>query len=74
MSTIAGLPTSGATMRAAVYYDKQDIRIEDVPKPVPKDDEVLIKVRRYLLLIQASLTKNRLLSVCNLKSSSWRSN
>lgn len=30
-------------MRAAVYYDKDDIRIEDVPRPVCKDDEVLIK-------------------------------
>ena len=35
-------------MRAAVYrrYGPPDVvRIEDVPKPVPKDDEVLVRVR-----------------------------
>jgi len=42
--SIAGLPESGKeTMRAAVYYGKEDIRIEDVPRPVPKDNEVLVR-------------------------------
>ena len=42
---IAGLPESGETMRAAVFYDKGDIRIQDVPRPRPKNDEILVKVR-----------------------------
>ena len=43
-SSIAGLPESGKeTMRAAVYYGKEDIRIQDVPRPVPKDNEVLVR-------------------------------
>lgn len=42
---IAGLPEDGKDrMRAAVYYDKHDIRIEDVPIPICHDNEVLIKV------------------------------
>lgn len=32
-------------MKAAVWYGGKDIRIEDVPKPKIKDDEVLVKVR-----------------------------
>ncbi len=31
-------------MKAAVFYGKHDIRIEELPVPVPKEDEVLIKV------------------------------
>ncbi|MGW5863256.1 zinc-dependent alcohol dehydrogenase [Streptomyces sp. NPDC055239] len=34
------------TMRAAVYHGARDIRIEDVPVPVPRDGEALIAVRR----------------------------
>lgn len=44
--SIAGLPKDGKDrMRAAVYYDKHDIRIEDVPVPICHDNEVLVKVR-----------------------------
>ncbi|MBS7614486.1 galactitol-1-phosphate 5-dehydrogenase [Candidatus Bathyarchaeota archaeon] len=32
-------------MKAAVWYGGKDIRIEDVPKPKIKDDEVLVRVR-----------------------------
>ena len=32
-------------MKAAVFYEKHDLRIEDMPVPVPKDDEVLIEVK-----------------------------
>ncbi len=33
-------------MRAALFYGpQQDLKIEDVPVPSPKDDEVLVKVR-----------------------------
>ena len=31
-------------MRAARFYDKFDIRIEDIPTPEPKDGEILIDV------------------------------
>jgi (R,R)-butanediol dehydrogenase/meso-butanediol dehydrogenase/diacetyl reductase len=31
-------------MKAARFYDKFDIRIEDVPKPEPKDGEILVDV------------------------------
>ncbi|CZR51687.1 related to threonine dehydrogenase and related Zn-dependent dehydrogenases [Phialocephala subalpina] len=31
-------------MRAARFHDKLDIRIEEIPIPIPKDDEVLIEV------------------------------
>ena len=31
-------------MKAAVFYGKQDLRIEDIPMPVPGHGEVLIKV------------------------------
>lgn len=31
-------------MKAAVFYGKGDLRIENIEKPVPKDGEVLIKV------------------------------
>ncbi len=31
-------------MKAAVFYGKHDIRIEELPVPAPKEDEVLIKV------------------------------
>lgn len=34
------------TMRAAVYHGARDIRIENVPVPVPRDGEALIAVRR----------------------------
>lgn len=34
------------TMRAAVYHGARDIRIEQVPVPVPRTGEVLIAVRR----------------------------
>ena len=61
---IAGLPEDGKDrMRAAVYYGKHDIRIEDVPVPVCHDDEVLIKVSISFtgwLLAIANLTAGRL--------------
>jgi L-iditol 2-dehydrogenase len=31
-------------MFAAVYYNNQDVRIEDIPKPKIDDDEILVKV------------------------------
>ena len=31
-------------MKAAVFYEKNDLRIEDIEKPTPKADEVLVKV------------------------------
>lgn len=31
-------------MRAAVYHGRQDLRLEDVPEPVPKPDEIKIRV------------------------------
>ena len=31
-------------MKAAVFYGKHDLRIEDIAVPKPKDDEVLVKV------------------------------
>lgn len=31
-------------MKAAVFYGKNDLRIIEIAKPVPKDDEVLVKV------------------------------
>ena len=31
-------------MKAAVFYGKHDIRVEKIPVPVPKENEVLIKV------------------------------
>jgi len=45
MGKIAGIPDSGnEKMRAAVYYDKHDVRIEEICRPELKDDEVLVKV------------------------------
>lgn len=35
-----------ATMRAAVYHGPHDIRIEEVPVPVPGDGDVLVRVLR----------------------------
>jgi L-iditol 2-dehydrogenase len=32
-------------MKAAVYYDQQDIRIEEVPKPRIREDEVLVEMK-----------------------------
>ena len=32
-------------MKAAVFYGKEDLRIEDIAVPTPKGDEVLIRVR-----------------------------
>lgn len=32
-------------MRAAVFYGKEDIRIEEIPVPVPGEEEVLIRVK-----------------------------
>lgn len=31
-------------MKAVRMYKPGDLRVEDVPKPVPTDDEVLLKV------------------------------
>ncbi|MFI5615135.1 zinc-binding dehydrogenase [Amycolatopsis sp. NPDC051903] len=35
-----------ATMRAAVYHGRRDVRIEEVPVPEPRAGEVLLAVRR----------------------------
>ena len=32
------------TMKAAVFYGRHDIRVENIPVPQIKDDEVLVKV------------------------------
>lgn len=32
-------------MKAAVFYGKGDIRVEDITKPVPKEGELLVRVR-----------------------------
>ena len=32
-------------MKAGVFYSKNDLRIEEIPKPSPKAGEVLIKVK-----------------------------
>src|SRR5699024_8557329 len=32
------------TMRAARFYDQQDIRIEDIDRPIPGPDDVLIDI------------------------------
>ena len=32
-------------MRAAVFYGGRDIRVEEVPTPLPLDGEVLVEVR-----------------------------
>ena len=34
-----------AKMKAVVLHKKQDLRIEDVPRPDPKDDEVLVQMK-----------------------------
>ena len=39
------LPQSNLNMRAARYYGPQDIRIDEVPEPVPQPGQVKIKVR-----------------------------
>jgi (R,R)-butanediol dehydrogenase/meso-butanediol dehydrogenase/diacetyl reductase len=31
-------------MKAARYYGKKDIRIENIDPPVPKDNQVLVKI------------------------------
>ena len=31
-------------MKAAVFYDTEDIRVEEVPEPVIAEDEVLVEV------------------------------
>lgn len=33
-------------MKAAVLYDNQDIRYEDIPNPVPQEGEVLVSIRK----------------------------
>lgn len=48
MTTGSGLPRTEAgekNMKAAVFYGKQDIRIEDIPMPKVGDDDVLIRVK-----------------------------
>ena len=32
-------------MKAGVFYSKNDLRVEEIPKPSPKSGEVLIKVK-----------------------------
>ena len=31
-------------MKAARFHGRSDIRIDDIPKPIPNDDEVLIEI------------------------------
>jgi len=31
-------------MKAARYYGKKDVRVEEIDPPVPKDNQVLVKV------------------------------
>jgi len=31
-------------MRAARFHGREDLRIEEVPRPIPKDDEVLVDI------------------------------
>ena len=45
-------------MQAAVYYGKGDIRIEDVPVPVPRDGELLLEVHAV--------------GVCGTDAAEWR--
>lgn len=33
-----------ATMRAAQFFGKNDIRVVDIPEPVPKSNEVLVSI------------------------------
>ena len=33
-------------MKAALWYGRQDLRVMEVPNPVPANDEVVIKVMR----------------------------
>lgn len=40
-------PALPATMRAALLFGKRDMRVTDVPLPVPAADEVLVKVMAY---------------------------
>ena len=36
----------GRFMKAALWYGRQDLRVMEVPNPVPANDEVVIKVMR----------------------------
>ena len=52
-STRCSTATSGteeATMKAAVFYEPNDLRVEDVPEPEIADDEVLVEVAACGLL------------------------
>jgi threonine dehydrogenase-like Zn-dependent dehydrogenase len=31
-------------MKAARFHARADIRVEDVPKPIPKENEVLVEI------------------------------
>ena len=44
LQSIAVVDQEGAQMKAARYHGRLDIRIEDVPTPVPADDELLLAV------------------------------
>lgn len=71
--TIAGLPEDGKDrMRAAVYYGKHDIRIEDVSVPVCHDDEVLVKVCGITALLTLPVNSELLpLNLLRLHSASF---
>ena len=44
LQSIAAVDKRGPSMKAARYHGRLDIRIEDVPVPVPADDELLLEV------------------------------
>ena len=44
LQSIALVNQGGLEMKAARYHGRLDIRIEDVPTPVPADDELLVAV------------------------------
>lgn len=43
-------------MKAARYYGNKDIRIEEVPEPIPGDNEVLVEVE-YCGICGSDLTE-----------------
>jgi threonine dehydrogenase-like Zn-dependent dehydrogenase len=32
-------------LRAAIFYGKKDVRVENASDPIPKDDEAIVKVK-----------------------------
>lgn len=44
--TIRNVAEEMMAVKAAVFYGKEDVRIENVPEPIPENHEVLIQVER----------------------------